>query len=129
MLRCCVLFFPLSEILAGNWYQRLDNNEIGLQDYQVLARGHFSRDIAYLLTSSPRPEDRRVWEKELIRFYLGEFEKAGGPKIPEKKAWFEIRLQIFAALAYWTLTLTSVVLRFPKLCWFFLSDVLFQAFV
>lgn len=89
----------------GNWYIT-PSGHMGLTDWQAMARGHWSRDVAYVLGTGVPTEKRRLWDEEMVELYLFELEKAGGPKVTVEEAWLEIRRQSLGALAYWTLTLT-----------------------
>jgi hypothetical protein len=79
---------------------------MGLADWQALSRGHWSRDLAYLLGTAVTADKRRLWEKNLVEIYLAELHNAGGPKVDSRDAWLELRRQSFGALWYWTMTLT-----------------------
>jgi hypothetical protein len=71
-----------------------------------MGRGSFARDVAYVVSTAVPIEKRRQWQDELIDHYLAELPKYGGPKIPLEEALFEIDIQSFTVLGYWTLTLT-----------------------
>jgi hypothetical protein len=91
------------DVHLGNWYRTKDGR-MGLQDYQCLVRSHWSRDLVYLLATSPTVQHRRAWEKDAVRFYLKELASEGGPQATEEEAWREMRFEIFSVLASWTLT-------------------------
>ncbi|KAF5541308.1 aminoglycoside phosphotransferase [Fusarium mexicanum] len=93
------------DVHLGNWYIT-PNGLMGLTDWQTVARGHWSRDLAYILGTAVSVEKRRQWEHEMVEMYLSELEKHGGPKVSTEEAWLELRRQSFGVLAYWTLTLT-----------------------
>ena len=57
------------------------------------------------MTTALTIEDRRSWEKDLIRFYIDEMERLGVPRIDEDDAWLNLRQQLMTALAFWTITL------------------------
>ena len=57
------------DVHLGNWYVR-HNGQMGLSDFQNVTRGHWSRDLAYALSTSLTVDDRRRCERELIRHYL-----------------------------------------------------------
>lgn len=95
----------LMTIVTGNWSVTSECH-MGLTDWQAMARGHWSCDLAYVLGTSISTEHRRLWEDELVRTYLAEFVNAGGTKVPVEEAWIELRRQPLGALAYGTLTLT-----------------------
>jgi hypothetical protein len=40
-------------------------------------------------------KERREWEKDLVKIYLAEFAKSGGPTLDEDLAWKEIKGQSF----------------------------------
>ncbi|KAF5651451.1 aminoglycoside phosphotransferase [Fusarium sp. NRRL 25303] len=75
-------------------------------DWQTVARGHWSRDLAYVLSTAVSVDKRRQWEYEMVEMYVSELRKHGGPKLNAQEAWLELRRQSFGVLAYWTLTLT-----------------------
>ncbi|KAF9891525.1 hypothetical protein FE257_003992 [Aspergillus nanangensis] len=89
----------------GNWYITAEGY-MGLTDWQALSRGHWSRDLAYILGTAVPADKRRLWEDEMVHLYISELEKAGGPRTDPKDAWLELRRQSFGALWYWTMTLT-----------------------
>ncbi|KAF4462142.1 aminoglycoside phosphotransferase [Fusarium albosuccineum] len=93
------------DVHLGNWYITPEGH-MGLTDWQTMARGHWSRDLAYVLGTAVASDKRRLWEREMVELYVSEFEKHGGPKITVDEAWLELRRQSPGALAYWTLTLT-----------------------
>ncbi|CAG9984347.1 unnamed protein product [Clonostachys byssicola] len=93
------------DVHLGNWYITPEGH-MGLTDWQAMARGHWSRDLAYVMGTAVPAESRRLWEQEIVELYVAELEKAGGPKTSVEEAWFELRRQSLGALAYWTLTLT-----------------------
>ena len=87
-----------------NWYV-LPNDKVGLGDWQCCVVGHWCRDLAYTISTALKIEDRRQWEKELIRHYLDEMAKSGVDDIGFDQAWDLYRQQLFSALAWWTITL------------------------
>ncbi|KAF5529341.1 aminoglycoside phosphotransferase [Fusarium napiforme] len=93
------------DVHLGNWYIT-PNGRMGLTDWQTVARGHWSRDLAYVLSTAVGVEKRRQWEHEMVEVYVSELRKHGGPKVGVQEAWLELRRQSFGVLAYWTLTLT-----------------------
>ncbi len=93
-----------SDVHLKNWYIAA-NGEMGLHDWQCICRGHWSRDLAYCLSTALTTENRRAWERELISFYLDRLHAAGGPLIHFDFAWRHYREQLFGALAWWTGTL------------------------
>lgn len=93
------------DVHLKNWYIRHDGT-MGLGDWQVTCKGHWSRDLAYTVSTALAIDDRRAWEQDLIRLYLDLMEAEGVPKIPFEDAFRLYRQQLLAALAWWTLTLT-----------------------
>jgi thiamine kinase-like enzyme len=93
-----------SDVHLRNWYVTRDGR-MGLNDWQCVCRGHWSRDLAYCLSTALRVDDRRAWERELIAYYLDRLHAAGGPRIEFDFAWRHYREQLLGALAWWTGTL------------------------
>lgn len=89
----------------GNWYLR-PGDRMGLTDFQNVNLGHWSRDVAYAISSSLRVEDRRSWERELIAFYLDRLAAYGGGVEGFDESWTNYRQQLLTVLAWWTVTLT-----------------------
>lgn len=93
-----------NDVHLKNWYIRGEG--MGLGDWQVSCRGHWSRDLAYTIATALKPEQRRVMERDLITYYLDRLNAAGGPKVSFDEAWDHYREQLLSALAWWTMTLT-----------------------
>jgi hypothetical protein len=93
-----------SDVHLRNWYVS-KSGEMGLNDWQCLCRGHWSRDLAYVLSTSLSISDRRAWERDLIAYYLDRLQAAGGPRSGFDFAWRHYRAQLLGALAWWTGTL------------------------
>jgi len=96
--------FLHSDVHIGNWYQT-GAGRMGLCDWQCAARGHWSRDLAYVLSAALRVEDRRAWERELIARYLERLEEASAERFDPDDTWNLYRGQLFHALLMWTPTL------------------------
>lgn len=94
-----------NDVHLRNWYIA-EGNSMGLGDWQGCKRGHWSRDLAYVMATSLTIENRRNWEKDLIGIYLDEFGKAGGEVVSFDEAFLFYRQQLFNALMMWTGTLT-----------------------
>ena len=88
-----------------NWYIR-GESDMGLTDWQVASSGHWSRDIAYAISTAHTIENRRLWEKELFAAYVDAMKENGVEMPPLDVAWDYFRQQLFSALAFWTVTLT-----------------------
>jgi len=93
-----------SDVHVGNWYRTRDER-MGLCDWQCAARGHASRDVAYVLSAALEIPDRRAWERELVARYLDRFEAAGGPRLDAGAFFDAYRGQMLHALLMWTPTL------------------------
>ena len=91
------------DVHLGNWYITVGGT-MGLLDWQCLARGHWSRDLAYALSATLTIDDRRAWERDLIALYLDLFGAHSGVTIGFDEAWLRYRQQMFGALAFWTPT-------------------------
>jgi hypothetical protein len=109
-LRCVALHKTLprgmihSDVHLKNWYITR-GGEMGVNDWQNSSKGNWSRDLAYCISTGTDPEIRRAWERELLKYYLEELARSGGPRLSFDEAWLRYRQQLFAALAWWTGTL------------------------
>jgi thiamine kinase-like enzyme len=93
-----------SDVHLKNWYVAA-NGEMGLNDWQCSCKGNWGRDLAYAISTGLATDDRRAWERDLLRFYLDRLHGAGGPLLAFEDAWLIYRQQLFSALAWWTGTL------------------------
>jgi Phosphotransferase enzyme family len=73
----------------GNVYFR--NGEAGLLDWQVVRRGHPSRELAYTLITSMATTDRQACERELLDEYRRVLAGAGGPELDRDELWRRYR--------------------------------------
>ena len=64
-------------------------------------RGEWALDVAYALSIGLRTDDRRAWEKDLIKVYLKELAAAGGEPPTLDEALLAYRQQMFHAVAFW----------------------------
>ena len=94
-----------NDVHLKNWFI-LNDGQMGVGDWQTLAIGHWSRDVAYCISAALTTENRRTSEKELLGYYLQKLGERGGPTTKFDEAWLLYRQQMFTALAFWTLTLT-----------------------
>jgi thiamine kinase-like enzyme len=92
------------DVHLKNWYV-MEGDRMGLTDWQVICRGHWSRDLAYTISTALKTEDRRRWERELIEYYLYCLHAAGGPSVAFAEAWTNYRQQLMTVLTWWTVTL------------------------
>lgn len=93
------------DVHLKNWYIT-GEGRMGLSDWQVTSKGHWSRDVAYTISTALTVDQRRAWEQDLLRFYLDAFASAGGETVPFEEAWLNYRQQLLTTLAWWTMTLT-----------------------
>lgn len=98
-------FFAHGDVHLKNWYVA-GSGEMGLGDWQCASRGHWARDFAYALSTALTVEDRRTWERDLLKLYLEELRAAGGPAVSFDEGWNAYRQQLITALTWWTVTLT-----------------------
>lgn len=78
---------------------------MGLNDWQTVSRGHWSRDLIYALSTSLTVENRRLWLPELLRYYHDQLQQASGRTIPFEGTLDECRRQLFTVLGFWTITI------------------------
>ncbi|HUD95220.1 phosphotransferase [Sphingobium sp.] len=95
------------DVHLKNWYITADGR-MGLSDWQVTSKGHWSRDVAYTISTALTIDQRRLWEKDLLRYYLEAFAASGGEAISFDEAWLNYRQQLLTTLAWWTMTLTPL---------------------
>lgn len=93
-----------SDVHLKNWYIDSDG-DMGLNDWQCACKGHWSRDLAYVLATALSPANRREWERDLVAYYLDQLHDAGAPRVSFETAWRLYRQNLFSALAWWTGTL------------------------
>lgn len=92
------------DVHLKNWYIAA-SGEMGLSDWQCVARAHWGRDFAYTLATSLTIENRRAWERELLAYYLDQLTLAGGESVDFESAWKIYRQQLIPSLTWWTVTL------------------------
>jgi hypothetical protein len=93
-----------SDVHLGNWYISGDGR-LGLCDWQCLGAGHWARDVAYALSTTISIENRRAWERDLLRRYLDRMRESCELSMNFDEAWNLYRQQILLALMMWTPTL------------------------
>ncbi|MEO1169967.1 MAG: aminoglycoside phosphotransferase family protein [Pseudomonadota bacterium] len=92
------------DVHLGNWYVT-ETRAMGLCDWQCVTIGCWARDLAYALVACLTIEDRRDWERDLLRLYLEELAAQTGSTISFDEAWLLYRQQAISALMMWTVTL------------------------
>jgi hypothetical protein len=93
-----------NDVHVKNWYIKPDGT-MGLGDWQIITAGHWSRDLIYALSVGLTVENRRAWDRDLIRLYLEKSAEYGMPRIPLDEALLYCRQQLLSVLAFWTITL------------------------
>jgi aminoglycoside phosphotransferase len=91
------------DVHLKNWYVR-PGDRMGLNDWQALNCGHWSRDLVYALMTALTIEDRQAWFEDLLRLYVSEMQARGVAGIGFEEAMLNCRQQSFTALAFWTIT-------------------------
>lgn len=96
--------FLHSDVHIGNWYQT-GAGRMGLCDWQCAGRGHWARDVSYVLSTALSIEDRRAWEHDLLADYVERLQDASNQKFDYDDSWLLYRQQMFHGLMNWTPTL------------------------
>jgi hypothetical protein len=73
----------------GNTYFR--DGRAGLLDWQVVRRGHPSRDLTYTLVLGMPTAERRAVERDLLDVYRRALVSAGGPEFDRAELWKRYR--------------------------------------
>ncbi|MDN2495117.1 aminoglycoside phosphotransferase family protein [Nocardia nova] len=84
---------------------RTSAGRMGFVDWQVVMRGGWAHDFAYTVNSGCEPEDRRLWDRDLLAAYLDELGEAGGKPPAFDDAWLLYRQQSLFAYAAWAFTI------------------------
>ena len=87
---------------AGNVFDGPEG--IGLVDWQVLQRGHWSLDVAYHMAAALSVDDRRAHEDELLRHYLAALAQHGGSVIALDDARDQLAQAFPYGLLLWGVT-------------------------
>jgi len=94
-----------NDVHIGNWY-RTPLGRMGLCDWQCIVKGNWASDFGYAISSALTVEDRRAWEKDLLKLYLEKLRENGVKDVPDfDTAFLLYRQQLFHALIYWTFTI------------------------
>ncbi|OSC18857.1 hypothetical protein B8W68_25940 [Mycobacterium paraintracellulare] len=89
---------------AGQTYVT-SSGKMGLGDWQAVLQGGWAFDFAYLVNSGCEPEDRRLWQEDLLRRYVQTLQEAGGPTIGFDAAMLNYRQQSFWPYTAWAFTI------------------------
>jgi hypothetical protein len=73
----------------GNTYFR--DGRAGLLDWQVVRRGHPSRDLTYTLVLGMPTSERRAAERDLLDVYRSALASSGGPEFDRDELWTRYR--------------------------------------
>lgn len=92
------------DVHLRNWYIT-SPGKMGLTDWQNTCRGHWAHDVSYTMATSISVEQRREMLPELLKFYIDELYRNGGPRVSYEQALEHYKYELFPALAYWTVTL------------------------
>jgi hypothetical protein len=100
-----------SDVHIGNWYLT-SNGKMGLCDWQCTVKGQWAGDVCYGISSALTIEDRRAWERDLVKLYLERLREAGVREPPAfDRAWLEYRQQLFHPFFNWVYTIGQGVLQ------------------
>jgi aminoglycoside phosphotransferase (APT) family kinase protein len=86
---------------------RLPDGTTGFYDWQLVRSGNWSHDVGYFLIGSLSVEDRRVYQVDLLRFYLDQLEEAGVRPPAFDAAWARYRATPAFGLGTWLHTLAA----------------------
>lgn len=86
---------------------------MGFTDWQIVMRGSWAYDFAYIVTSGLAVADRRAWERQLLAFYLDRLRAAGVAAPAEDEAWFAYRQQALYPYFIWLATIGHSAIQ-PK---------------
>jgi Phosphotransferase enzyme family len=81
--------------------------KMGYADWQLVMQGGWAFDFAYAIVSALTVEDRRLWERDLLHFYLDRLHAAGGPKLPFDNAWLSYLQNTIYPYFCWLMTITG----------------------
>lgn len=89
-----------NDVHLGNWYV-VNGDSMGLADWGCCTVGHWSRDLAYTIVTALPVEQRRLWERELVYFYIEELKKFGIKDINFDSTWELYRRQLISVVPWW----------------------------
>ncbi|WP_245713541.1 phosphotransferase [Nocardia vaccinii] len=96
----------------GNTY-RTRAGRMGFTDWQVVLRGSWAYDFAYVVNSGLAVADRREWDRELLTVYLDRLAECGAPAPDFGSAWLAYRQQSLYPYFIWLSTIGHSVIQ-PK---------------
>jgi hypothetical protein len=99
---------------VGNTYS-LPDGGFGFYDWGVVRRGHWSFDVGYFIVSTLSDEDRRIYQRDLLRIYLDSLTVlAEQPNFDE--AWLRYRCSPAYGLPIWVCTGAEDDYQKPEIC-------------
>lgn len=96
----------------GNTYVTADGR-MGFTDWQVVLRGSWAYDFAYVVGSGLTVADRRAWEHDLLGVYLERLAAGGVPAPDFDTAWLAYRQQALYPYFIWLSTIGHSAIQ-PK---------------
>lgn len=96
----------------GNTYITSDGR-MGFTDWQVVLRGSWAYDVAYVMGSGLAVNDRRDWERELLAVYLDRLADRGAPAPDFDTTWLAYRQQALYPYFIWLATMGHSAIQ-PK---------------
>ncbi|MGV9970173.1 phosphotransferase [Nocardia beijingensis] len=96
----------------GNTYITA-GGRMGFTDWQVVLRGSWAYDVAYVIGSGLAVDDRRAWERELLAVYLDRLAACGAPAPDFDTAWLAYRQQALYPYFIWLATIGHSAIQ-PK---------------
>ncbi|MEU2178026.1 phosphotransferase [Nocardia sp. NPDC019219] len=96
----------------GNTYMT-SSGRMGFTDWQVVLRGSWAYDVAYVIGSGLAVPDRRAWERELLAVYLDRLADCGAPAPDFDAAWLAYRQQALYPYFIWLATIGHSAIQ-PK---------------
>lgn len=86
---------------------------MGFTDWQVVLRGSWAYDFAYVVSSGLAVADRRAWERDLLTGYLERLAACGAPAPDFDTAWLAYRQQALYPYFIWLSTIGHSAIQ-PK---------------
>ncbi|WP_406230429.1 phosphotransferase [Nocardia sp. NBC_01009] len=86
---------------------------MGFTDWQVVLRGSWAYDFAYVVGSGLAVADRRAWERDLLTVYLERLTACGAPAPDYDTAWLAYRQQALYPYFIWLSTIGHSAIQ-PK---------------
>jgi len=91
---------------AGQAYITGDGR-MGYSDWQIVMRGSWAFDYTYAVGTALTVADRRLWERDLLRFYLERLRATGGDAPEFDEAWSAYRRHLTYGYFSWLFTVVG----------------------